>query len=85
MSEKKPLENAKIGIMQVMNQLVIITMIFYCYNFCWEADTMRIVQFERYLIEEAREACRACFSQKKNERHRNVPFEDLLYGSGIVA
>lgn len=76
---KKNARKCEIGIRQAMNQLGISTMIFYCYNFCSEADTMRIVQFERYLIEEAREACRVCFSQKKNQRHRNVPFEDLLY------
>lgn len=49
------------------------TMAFYFYNFPSEADATRMAQFERFSTEEAREACRACFSPKNYKGHKSFP------------
>lgn len=71
------------GIMQVMKVLGI-TIGLNCYNFCSEADAIRVKHSDNSLTEEAREARRANVSVRKDEEQENFNLEGQLYGPGIA-
>ena len=67
-------------IMQVLNLTIGST----CYNFCIEADELRIRAAERAMTEEAKEARRQQISNRKATNDKDVNLEGQLYGAGIA-
>lgn len=71
------------GILKVMEQLGI-TIGEKCYNFCSEANAVRISLSERSLTEEAKTARKDATSSRKDEDQENLHLEGKLYGAGIA-
>ena len=55
-----------------------------CYNFCVEADELRIYFSDRSLTEAAKTARIASKSARKEEEELNFNLEGQLYGAGIA-
>ena len=71
------------SVMQVIGQLNM-TVGCNCYNFCVEADELRIDFSDRSLTEAAKTARIASKSVREEEEELNVNLEGQLYGAGIA-
>lgn len=55
-----------------------------CYNFCVEADELRVAQAERSMSDAVKEARSSSRSSRKEEEEENLAVEGQLYGAGIA-